>query len=211
MSAYNVISLDELEPVSYLGSNLLPVRHTLGLLAVGVNAWTADEGGQLIPPHEEDEGSEELYTVVRGRARFTVGEQTANAPAGTLVFVPPLVKRTAVAEEDGTIVLAAGGVVGQPFPSGAWDTFAVADSHRRAGRMEESRAVMRKAIEERPDRWALVYNFACLEALAGNLDEAFELLRRAKDMNEDEVRRYLAEDSDLDPLRSDPRFEELAS
>jgi hypothetical protein len=146
---------------------------------------------------------------VSGRARFTVGEETADAPTGTLVFVPPLVERTAVAEEDGTVVLAAGGVVGHAFPSGAWDTFAVADSHRRAGHMEETRAIMRKAIEERPDRWALVYNFACLETLDGNHAEAFELLHRAKDMNEDEVRPYLEGDSDLDPLRSDPRWQEL--
>ena len=209
MSSYNVIRLDELEPVSYLGSNLLPVRYTLDLRAFGSSGWAGDKGDQLVPPHAEDSGNEELYAVVRGRAKFTVGEETADAPAGTLVFVPPMVERTAVAEEDGTIVLAAGASVGKPFEGGNWDTFAIADAHRREGRIEEGREVMRKAREERPDLWAPVYNSACWEALAGNPDEAIEHLRRAQELNADAVRPYLEEDTDLDPIRDDPRFQEL--
>jgi mannose-6-phosphate isomerase-like protein (cupin superfamily) len=207
---HNVVKIDEIEQVSYLGSNLIPLRYTLGLRAVGVNAWAADEGGQLIPPHAEGSGDEELYVVLRGRARFTVGGETTDAPQGMLVFVPPDVERTAVAEESGTIVMAIGGTVGEPFHGGNWDTFAVADAHRRAGRLEEGREVLRKARDERPDSWAMLYNSACWEALAGNADAAFEHLRRARELNEDEVRRYMAEDSDLDPLRDDPRWQELA-
>jgi hypothetical protein len=208
---YNVVHLDEIDAVSYLGSNLIPIRYTLGFRAAGTNAWAADTGGQLIPPHEEDAGSEELYVVLRGRVKFTVGEETVDAPVGTVVFVPPQVFRTAVAEEDDTIVLAVGGIVGQPFRGGNWDTFAIADELRRSGRLEEGRDVLRKAREERPDSWAMTYNSACWEALAGNSDEAFEHLRRAVEMNADEVRPYLAEDSDLDSLRDDPRFQEVTS
>jgi len=111
---YTILTLDEVEPASHSGSNLLPVGHALGFRPAGVNAWKADAGGQLIPPHEES-GNEELYVVVRGRARFTVGEEEAEAPAGTLVFVPPEVFRTAVAAEDGTIVFVVGGTVGEAF------------------------------------------------------------------------------------------------
>jgi hypothetical protein len=207
---YNVVKIDEIERVSYLGSNLIPLRYTLGFRPAGTNAWAADAGGQLIPPHEEDSGNEELYVVLRGRAKFTVGDESADAPHGTLVFVPPQVFRTAVAEEDDTIVLAVGGTVGQAFTGGNWDTFAVADELRRSGRLDEGREVLRKAREERPESWAMTYNSACWEALAGNPDEAFEHLRRARELNADEVRRYMAEDSDLDSLREDPRFQELA-
>jgi mannose-6-phosphate isomerase-like protein (cupin superfamily) len=115
---YTILSLDELETASHRGSALVPVRHALGFRAAGVNAWKADAGGQLIPPHEEDSGSEELYVVVRGRAAFTVGEEEADAPAGTLVFAPPEVFRTAVAAEDGTIVFVVGGTVGEAFDAG---------------------------------------------------------------------------------------------
>ena len=112
---YTILSLDEVETARHRGSNLIPVRHTLGFRPAGVNAWRADAGGQLIPPHEEDSGNEELYAVVRGRARFTVGEEEAEAPAGTFVFVPPEVFRTAVAAEEGTIVFVVGGKVGEAF------------------------------------------------------------------------------------------------
>ena len=208
---YNVFKVDEIDRVSYLGSNLIPIRYTLGFRPAGTNAWAADAGGQLIPPHEEDSGNEELYVVLRGRAKFTVGEETDDAPAGTLVFVPPQVFRTAVAEEDDTIVLAVGGTVGKAFAGGNWDTFAVADHLRRSGRLEEGREVLRKAREERPHSWAMAYNSACWEALAGNPEAAIEHLRRARELNADEVRPYIAEDSDLDSLRDDPRFQELAA
>jgi mannose-6-phosphate isomerase-like protein (cupin superfamily) len=118
---YQILSLDELETASHRGSNLIPVRHALGFRPAGVNAWKADTGGQLIPPHEEDSGSEELYVVVRGHARFTVGEEEADSDAGTLVFVPAEVFRTAVAVEDGTIVFVVGGWIGEAFESAGWD------------------------------------------------------------------------------------------
>jgi mannose-6-phosphate isomerase-like protein (cupin superfamily) len=209
-SGYRILTLDEVEQAQHRGSNLIPVRHTLGFRPAGVNAWTADEGGQLMPPHTEDSGNEELYAVVRGRATFTVGDETADAPAGTLVFVPPEVHREAVAEEDGTIVFVVGGTVGEAFNPGGWDSFALADSHRQAGRLDEGRAIMEQLIAEKPDYWATIYNAGCFEALAGNPDAAFEHLRRAKDLDaEGESAQYFREDSDLDPLRDDPRFEEL--
>ena len=125
--------------------------------------------------------------------------------------MPPEVFRTADAEEDGTVVLAVGGKIGQPFDGGNWDTYAVADELRRGGRVEEGRAVLRKAREERPDSWAMAYNSGCWEVLADNPDAAFEHLRRARELNPDAVRLYIKGDSDLDPLRDDPRFEELTS
>ena len=207
---YEILSLDEVETASHDGSTLIPVRHTLGFRPAGVNAWTADSGGQLIPPHTEDSGNEELYAVVRGRAKFTVGEETSDAPAGTLVFVPPEVFRTAVAEEDDTIVFAVGGTVGEPFNAGGWDSFALANTYRQAGRFDEGREIMRQLIAEKPDYWPTSYNAGCFEALAGNPDAAFEHLRRAKELDtEGRSAQYFRGDGDLDPLRDDPRFEEL--
>jgi mannose-6-phosphate isomerase-like protein (cupin superfamily) len=207
---YTILSLDEVETASHDGSTLIPLRHTLGFRPAGVNAWIADNGAQLIPPHEEDSGNEELYAVVRGRARFTVGEEEADAPAGTLVFVPPEVFRTAVAEEDGTIVFAVGGSVGEAFNAGGWDSFALANTYRQAGRFDEGRAIMAQLIAEKPGYWPTSYNAGCFEALAGNPDAAFEHLRRAKELDADGASaKYFEGDSDLDPLRDDPRFQEL--
>lgn len=207
---YTILTLDELETASHRGSNLIPVRHALGFRAAGVNGWKADTGGQLIPPHEEDSGSEELYAVVRGRARFTVGEEEAEAPAGTLVFVPAETFRTAVAAEDSTIVFVVGGWIGEAFETGGWDSFALANRYREKERLDEARAVMEQLIALQPDYWATSYNAGRLEALAGNTDPAFEHLRRAKELDsEGESAVYFREDSRLDSLRDDPRFEEL--
>jgi hypothetical protein len=207
---YAILSLDDVETASHRGSTLIPVRHILGFRPAGVNAWIAGAGGQLIPPHEEDSGNEELYAVVRGRATFTVGDETADASAGTLVFVPPEVHRTAVAEEEGTIVFAIGGTVGEAFNAGGWDSFALADSYRQAGRLDDGREIMAQLIAEKPGYWPTTYNAGCFESLAGDKDRAFVHLRRAKELDtEGHSAPYFREDSDLDPLRDDPRFQEL--
>jgi mannose-6-phosphate isomerase-like protein (cupin superfamily) len=207
---YTILTLDEVETAQHRGSTLIPVRHELGFQPAGVNAWIADAGGQLIPPHEEDSGNEELYVVVRGRATFTVGEETADAPAGTFVFVPAQVLRTATAEEDGTIVFVVGGTEGEAFNAGGWESFLLADAHRRAGRYDEGRAIMLQLIAEKPGHWATHYNTGCFESLAGNADAAFEHLRRAKELDTaGDSAQYFREDTDLDPIREDPRFQEL--
>ncbi len=207
---YTILSLDELQTAAHRGSSLIPLRHALGFGAAGVNAWKADAGGQLVPPHEEDSGSEELYVVVRGRAAFTVGEEEADAPAGTLVFAPPEVFRTAVAEEDDTIVFVVGGWVGEAFKPGGWDSFALARTYRDAGRLDEARTVMEQLIAQAPDYWATSYNAGRFEALAGDSDAAFAHLRRAKKLDsEGETVAYFREDGGLDSLRDDPRFKEL--
>jgi tetratricopeptide (TPR) repeat protein len=207
---YEILSLDAVEAVPHRGSRLIPVRHVLGFRPAGVNAWIADSGGQLIPPHEEDSGNEELYAVVRGRAKFTVGEEEADAPTGTLVSVPAEVFRTAVAAEDGTIVFAVGGTVGKAFDAGGWDSFAVADAYRQTGRLDEGRAIMGQLIAEKPDYWAVHYNAGCFESMGGDKDAAFQHLRRAKELDaEGGSAQYFREDSDLDNVRDDPRFQEL--
>jgi mannose-6-phosphate isomerase-like protein (cupin superfamily) len=112
-----VASVDELQDIDYRqDTHLRPVRHHFGITAFGTNAWTAaNMGDRLMPEHEEDEGSEELYIVLRGHARFEIDGNTVDAPQGTLVFVQPLVNRTAYAEEPQTVVLAVGSTVGKPY------------------------------------------------------------------------------------------------
>ena len=80
---YAILSLDQVETASHRGSNLIPVRHTLGFRPAGVNAWIADAGGQLIPPHEEDSGNEELYVVVSGSGRVKLEEVARKANVST--------------------------------------------------------------------------------------------------------------------------------
>jgi quercetin dioxygenase-like cupin family protein len=208
---YRILSLADVEPTyaPQQEAKLLPVRRLLGFRAAGVNGWTGDRGERVVPPHEEDSGNEELYVVVCGRAAFTVGGEETDAPAGTFIHVQPETHRVATATEDGTIVVAIGGTPGQAFTVFGWDDWAVADALRREGRRDEARAALDDAIAANPEAGGLIYNAACWQALDGDADAAFELLRRAIALDEEEVRRWAAHDSDLDPLRTDPRFAEL--
>jgi len=107
----------------------IPVRHRLGVTAFGTNGYRALRAGDLVvEPHDErtedpehEPAQEEMYVVVLGRATFTLDGQSLDAPAGTVVFLPdPAVRREAVAEEDGTVVLAVGGTPGT-FAQSAWE------------------------------------------------------------------------------------------
>jgi len=50
--------------------------------------------------------------------------------------------------------------------------------------------------------------WACCESLAGQKDQAIAHLRRAIELSE-RARPFLESDSDLDPIRQDPAFQEL--
>ena len=82
-----------------------------------------DAGGKLVEDHRETETNhEELYVVLSGRAEFVVGSDPFDCPAGTCVAIrDPQLKRSAIAIEPGTTVLAIGGTPGQPYQVSRWD------------------------------------------------------------------------------------------
>jgi hypothetical protein len=123
---WSVVRLDELPTIEGDLPAWKPVRHGLGLEAFGVNAWLGGEPGSgVIDDHDElgeDGDQEELYFVVSGRAAFTIDGERVDAPAGTFVALrDPALRRVAVAEEPGTVVLAVGGVRGRPFTPSEWE------------------------------------------------------------------------------------------
>jgi mannose-6-phosphate isomerase-like protein (cupin superfamily) len=93
------------------------IGEQLGIRGFGVNANVADAGRELIVPHTETEygEQEELYLVMRGRARFTCDGETIELAAGGLLLVEHAVQRDAVALEDGTLVLCVGGTPDRPY------------------------------------------------------------------------------------------------
>jgi len=209
MSNYQVTRIKEIEGTDYReNTSLRPVRHHLGITAFGTNAWTAAaEGDRLMPEHEEDEGSEELYVVLRGRARFEIAGETVDAPAGMLVFVEPETSRTAFAEEAGTTVLAVGSRVGQPYEAGGWEVWAEFHPAYEAGEYD---AVIDRAREtlETSGYATPLYNLACCEALSGRTDDAIAHLRVAIERRPS-LRDVAKEDTDLDALREEPGFRDL--
>ncbi len=63
----------------------------------------------------------------------------------------------------------------------------------------------RRARAAAPDEPMILYNVGCIEALAGNTDEALDCLMRAVDHGLTQ-RGWFEHDSNLDSIRADPRF-----
>lgn len=186
-----------------------PIRRDLDVKSFGINAWHADDGKQLINEHDETgSGQEELYIVIEGAARFTVGGEERDAPAGTVVFVAdPESKRAAVATADGTTIISVGGKPGEAYEPRAWEVNAEVFAMFERGEIEEAKAVILDA-QQRYDDATLTYNLACAEARLGDPEPAIEHLRVAIEQRPALVDAARG-DTDLDTLRADPRFDEL--
>jgi mannose-6-phosphate isomerase-like protein (cupin superfamily) len=204
-----VIRIDDLEAIAVAGVNWRPVRRALGVTAFGVNAYTADREQQLIEEHDESGGGagrhEELYVVLTGHARFTVDTDDIDAPTGTFVFVPETTsRRAASALADGTTVLVVGGRGATITPS-PWEYYFAALPAAQAGEPGRAYEIAAVGLAEHPDNPALHYNLACYASLAGDHERAIEHLARAF-AGDPETREWAAGDSDLDAIRSDPRY-----
>jgi tetratricopeptide (TPR) repeat protein len=209
MSGYTVTQLDEIDEISDGRCPWRPVRKHLGIMSFGINAWTArNAGDRIINEHDEAGEHEELYIVLRGHATFELDGERADAPAGTLVFAHPGIKRTAFAEEPGTTVIAMGGTPGQVFEPSGWEVWAPLNPLYEAGQYAEAADRGREVIEANPEYADVIYNVACCESLAGRTADAIEHLRLAIERSE-RFRSFAAGDSDLDAIRDEPAFKEL--
>ncbi|MBA3717120.1 MAG: hypothetical protein H0W87_02680 [Actinobacteria bacterium] len=202
----NITHIDELERIQMPdGFVWRPVRSHFGIRAFGVNVYTpSTPDSQIVEEHTENQlGHQELYLVLRGRAAFTVGDDSFELGQGQLVFVrDPSLRRGAVAVDADTAVLAVGAKPGEAFQPSAWEL------GFRASQMEPREAVayVEQYMSEYPESAATYYNLACGRALAGDPAGALDALERAADMDADAVRKWAENDTDLDSIRDDPRF-----
>ena len=211
MSSYTVARLDEIDEVSDGRCPWRPIRQHFGILSFGVNAFTGREAGdRLINEHDESEedAHEELYLVQRGRATFELDGELVDAPTGTLVFARPNVKRTAFAEEPGTTIVALGGVPGRAYEAYGGEIWLPLHHLYESGQYAEAADQGREVIEAHPEYSAPMYNLACCESLAGRPADAVKHLGLAIDRSE-QFRSMAAKDSDFDPIREEPAFQEL--
>src|SRR5256885_2762862 len=218
MSGYAVVHIDDIPEQDDGHRPMRSVRHHLGITGFGVNAWSArNTGDRIIPEHqeaneteEESDRDEELYLVVRGRAVFELDGERHDAPAGTFVFVRPRVNRTAFAEEQGTVIVSIGGTPGKPYDPIGWELWYPLRRLYEAGDYAAVVERGREAIEANPGNGLLFYNVACCESLTGQTTEALEHLRTAIELSE-QLLDYAKNDSDLDPIRDQPAFQELVA
>ncbi len=214
MADYAVARLEDIDEISDGRRPWRPVRAHFGITSFGVNAWTADTAGdRIINEHdeaEEEDSQEELYLVQRGRARFELDDEQVDAPAGTFVFVPSGVKRTAFAEEPGTTIVALGGTPGKAYEPTGFEIWAPLHPLYQSGQYAEAAERGRELVEAHPEYPILLYNLACCESLAGQTADAIAHLRLSIERSKRFPFRALAKDeSDFDPIRDEPAFKEL--
>ena len=211
MASYAVAHLDEIDEFADGPCHFRPIRHHLGVTAFGATAWTAHAAGDLvINLHDEGDptADEELFLVLRGHAVFELDGDRVDAPAGSLVFAHPGIKRTAFAEEAGTTIVAIEGTPGKAYEPRGWELWAPLFPLYEAGEYAEVADRLRVLVEASPQYALIFYNLACCESLCGRTTDALDHLRRAIDMAE-EFRVSANDDSDLDAIRDDPMFKEL--
>ncbi len=209
MSEYAVARIDEIDELSDGRCPFRPVRKHFGIMSFGVNTWTGKSAGdRIINEHDEADEHEELYLVQQGRATFELDGERVDAPAGTMVFARPGVKRTAFAEEAGTTIVAIGGTPGEVYEPSGFEVWLPINALYEAGKYAEAADRGRELIVENPGYAGMLYNVACCESLAGRTADAIEHLRRAIERSE-RFRSFAAGDSDFDPIREQPAFKEL--
>jgi hypothetical protein len=198
------LSLKEAETLPVVDGTIewIPLRRRLGIRAFGTNAYrAASAGDDVIEDHVETPGQEEMYVIVAGRARFTIGEEELEAAHGDAVFLPDAtVRRSAVALEDGTIVLGVGGWPDKPYHSLPWEPiFLAADSMDR-GDWAAAAEILERDSGDHREHPRIRYRLACCRAQLGELEPALAELRAALDALPD-LREDAEGDELLAPLR----------
>ena len=211
MSGYSTAHLDDIEEFSDGGCHYRPIRHHLGITAFGATAWTAHAAGDpVINEHDEDDptGDQELFLVLRGHAVFEIDGDRVDAPVGTLVFAPPRTKRTAAAKQDGTTIVLLEGTPGKAYEPRGWELWAPLAALYQAGEYGEVADRLGTVVATVPQYPMLFFNLACCESRCGRTRDALDHLRHAIEMSE-EFRASARADSDLDPIRDEPAFQQM--
>jgi mannose-6-phosphate isomerase-like protein (cupin superfamily) len=211
---FQVARLDEIEPQRGADdARWFRLRRDLDVGAFGVNAYGADAGKRVIEEHDELGTAagkhEELYVVLRGSARFELDGDEQTVPTGSCVFISDRhVRRGAIAEEDGTVVLVVGGTPGEAYEVSAWEAAGDAYPLWAEGRHGEAKEILRSVAEEHPEAGIVLYNLACVEAIVGEAEPAIEHLKRSVEL-EERFRELAKTDEDFDTIRDRPEFREL--
>lgn len=180
--SFRVVSLASEATLSVVDGTIewIPLRRRLGARAFGTNAYRADAGEQVIEDHVESPGQEEMYVLVAGAARFTVGGEELEASHGDVLFLPdPEVRRAAVALEDGTIVLGVGGWPDRPYHSLPWEPIFLAAEPMRRGEWSEAARILESDSDDNREHPRVRYRLAQCYAQLGEHGRAREELNAA--------------------------------
>ena len=79
------------------------------------------------------------------------------------------------------------------------------------GQYDRAREWISRAMAIDPEDPATLYNCACAYSKLGDVDTALDLLEQVLQRGSSNYKEWMAHDSDMDPLRSHPRFQKLIS
>jgi hypothetical protein len=122
----------------------------------------------------------------------------------------PAHRRTASAKQEGTIIIALEGTPGKAYEARGWELWAPLAPLYMAGAYAEVADRLGVLVAAAPQYPMLFYNLACCENLSGRTRDALDHLRHAIEMSA-EFRDSAKDDSDLDPIRHEPAFNQLIS
>jgi tetratricopeptide (TPR) repeat protein len=86
---------------------------------------------------------------------------------------------------------------------------ALGDAYTKKGLYDKGLEIDRRLIKLRPDDPFVFYNLACSCSLLNLVDEAFSTLKKALKLGYRDFR-WLLSDPDLENVRKDPRYSEIA-
>jgi len=194
----------------------VPLRRDFDIGAFGVNAIYQAKAGETVVIEHDELGPfagehEELYVVVKGGCTFAIDGDELHAPAGTVVYVgAPGARRSSVATQDGTILLAVGGKRGAPFRVSPYEKMADFNPPYLEKDYATALAILEDALVEYPGNPGITYNVACMEALLGRPDDALAHLAHAID-GWPRARELAADDDDFAALRDNAEFRQLVA
>ena len=204
----NIAHIDELDAIEMSeGFVWRPVRRRFDIRSFGTNVYTPGASGQVVETHTEGMlEHREIYLVLRGRVKFTIGDDEHELSQGQLVYVSdPSLRRGATALTDDAAVIAFGGKPGEAFEVSAWEAMFAAVPAAQAENWDEAIRIHEEALAERPDSAPLLYNLACMECRGGRTLDALLHLQRSVEL-EPKWAKYAQTDSDFAAIRSEQGF-----
>jgi uncharacterized cupin superfamily protein len=114
MSGHTVRRIDDMEAIFH--GSFKRAAAELGVESFGMQVFDIPPGFSDYPEHDHsDDGQEEVYVMLRGRAELEVDDQRVTLDPEHMARVAPGTKRKLYGGDEGGRVLMIGGIAGQVY------------------------------------------------------------------------------------------------